>query len=134
MLVGASYREQVAPARTQPPSIAASLASLAANRAFVTLNLAMMAMIVAVTILNKSVLYYFKYFIGDDVAGQSALAWMGVVGAAAVPLWMLLQRLLGTRGCGSWPPASAWLGWCCSPARTSTGPRRCSSSWWRCRR
>ncbi|WP_204273320.1 hypothetical protein, partial [Stenotrophomonas maltophilia] len=25
-------------------------------------------------------------------------AWMGVVGAAAVPLWMLLQRLLGTRG------------------------------------
>ncbi|WP_163367842.1 MFS transporter, partial [Enterobacter hormaechei] len=66
--------------------------------AFVTLNLAMMAMIVAVTILNKSVLYYFKYFIGDDVAGQSALAWMGVVGAAAVPLWMLLQRLLGTRG------------------------------------
>ncbi|WP_204270817.1 hypothetical protein, partial [Escherichia coli] len=63
--------------RAQPPSIAASLASLAANRAFVTLNLAMMAMIVAVTILNKSVLYYFKYFIGDDVAGQSALAWMG---------------------------------------------------------
>ncbi|MBB4840669.1 GPH family glycoside/pentoside/hexuronide:cation symporter [Sphingomonas kyeonggiensis] len=97
MLVGASYREQVVPVRAQPPSIAASLRSLAANRAFVTLNLAMMAMIVAVTILNKSVLYYFKYFVGDAVAGQSALAWMGVVGAAAVPLWMLLQRLLGTR-------------------------------------
>lgn len=98
MLVGATYREQVVPVRTQPPSIAASLRSLAANRAFVTLNLAMMAMIVAATILNKSVLYYFKYFVGDDVAGQSALAWMGVVGAAAVPLWMLLQHLLGTRG------------------------------------
>lgn len=97
MLVGASYREQVIPAPSQPPSILASLRSLAANRAFVTLNLAMMAMIVAVTILNKSVLYYFKYFVGDDVAGQSALAWMGVVGAAAVPLWMLLQRGLGTR-------------------------------------
>ncbi|HWU93942.1 MAG TPA: MFS transporter, partial [Sphingomonas sp.] len=97
MLVGASYQEQVVPLRAQPPSIAASLKSLAANRAFVTLNLAMMAMIVAVTILNKSVLYYFKYFVGDAVAGQSALAWMGVVGAAAVPLWMLLQRLLGTR-------------------------------------
>jgi GPH family glycoside/pentoside/hexuronide:cation symporter len=98
LLVGASYREQVVPARVEPPSLAASLRSLAANRAFVTLNLAMMAMIVAVTILNKSVLYYFKYFVGDDVAGQSALAWMGVVGAAAVPLWMLLQRGLGTRG------------------------------------
>ncbi len=98
ILVGASYHEQVVPARTQPPGIAASLKSLAANRAFVTLNLAMMAMIVATTILNKSVLYYFKYFVGDDVAGQNALAWMGVVGAAAVPLWMLLQRRLGTRG------------------------------------
>lgn len=98
MLVGANYREQIVPARTAPPSILASLKSLAANRAFVTLNLAMMAMIVAVTILNKSVLYYFKYFVGDDVAGQSALAWMGVVGAAAVPAWMLLQRWLGTRG------------------------------------
>ncbi len=97
MLVGASYREQVVPARTQPPSIAAGLRSLAANRAFVTLNLAMMAMILATTMLSKSVLYYFKYFVGDDVAGQNALAWMGVVGAAAVPLWMLLQRLLGTR-------------------------------------
>lgn len=95
--VGASYREQVVPARAEPPSLLASLRSLAANRAFVTLNLAMMAMIVAVTALNKSVLYYFKYFLGDDVAGQSALAWMGVVGAAAVPLWMLLQRGLGTR-------------------------------------
>lgn len=98
ILVGASYREQVVPVRTDPPSLAASLRSLATNRAFVTLNLAMMAMIVAVTILNKSVLYYFKYFVGDAVAGQSALAWMGVVGAAAVPLWMLLQRGLGTRG------------------------------------
>jgi Na+/melibiose symporter-like transporter len=97
VLVGASYREDAVPASAPPPSLRAALASLAANRAFVTLNLAMMAMIVAVTVLNKSVLYYFKYFLGDEVAGQGALAWMGLVSAGAVPLWMLLQRSLGTR-------------------------------------
>jgi GPH family glycoside/pentoside/hexuronide:cation symporter len=97
MLVGATYREDAVPAAPAPPSVRASVASLIANRAFVTLNLAMMAMIVAVTVLNKSVLYYFKYFLGSDDAGQSALAWMGVVSAVAVPAWMLLQRVLGTR-------------------------------------
>ncbi len=97
IVVGANYREQIAPVRAAPPALGASLRSLAANRAFVTLCLAMMAAIVAITMLNKSVLYYFKYFLGDDVAGQSALAWMGVVGTAAVPFWMLLQRRAGAR-------------------------------------
>lgn len=97
VLVGITYREEHTPAAAPPPSIRAALAALAANRAFVTLNLAMMAMIVAVTVLNKSVLYYFKYFLGDDAAGQVALGWMGVMSACAVPLWMLLQRRIGTR-------------------------------------
>ena len=97
LLVGATYREEVAPTPAPPPSIMASLRSLFGNRAFVTLNLAMMAMIVAVTVLNKSVLYYFKYFLGDDAAGQSALAWMGLVSGVAVPVWMALQRGMGTR-------------------------------------
>lgn len=97
LLVGASYREDTLPVPRMSPTLRASLASLAANRAFVTLNLAMMAMIVAVTVLNKSVLYYFKYFLDSDAEGQSALAWMGVVSAAALPGWMLLQRWLGTR-------------------------------------
>ncbi|TFI57820.1 MFS transporter [Sphingomonas parva] len=97
MLVGATYRDETPPAASEPQSIRAALASLAANRAFVTLNLAMMAMIVAVSVLNKSVLYYFKYFLGDDAAGQSALAWMGLVSAIAVPFWMVVQRPLGTR-------------------------------------
>jgi len=97
ILVGATYRDEVATPPAPRPSIAASLKSLAANRAFVTLNLAMMAMIVAVTVLNKSVLYYFKYFLQDEAAGQTALAWMGLVSAIAVPVWMLLQRRIGTR-------------------------------------
>jgi sugar (glycoside-pentoside-hexuronide) transporter len=95
--VGLSYREADVPERREPVPVWAALRSIAANRAFVTLNLAMMAMIVAVTILNKSVLYYFKYFLGDEGGGQLALASMSVVSAVSVPLWMLLQRRLGTR-------------------------------------
>lgn len=97
LLVGITFRD-VAPPETGPrPSVRASLASLLANRAFVTLNAAMMAMIVGVTMLNKSVLYYFKYFLGDEAAGQLALGSMMAVSAVAVPLWMLVARAIGTR-------------------------------------
>jgi GPH family glycoside/pentoside/hexuronide:cation symporter len=75
----------------------AALLSLAGNRAFVTLNLAMMAMIVAITILHKSVLYYFKYLLDDPDAGQLALASMGLISAVAVPVWVILGRLAGLR-------------------------------------
>ena len=98
ILVGRTYREAEDVHVGKPSSLKAALASLAANRAFVTLNLAMMAMIVAITVLNKSVLYYFKYFIGDESGGQLALAAMGLVSAIAVPLWMLLARPIGLRG------------------------------------
>ena len=97
LLVGRTYREAAVPVRREPVAVRAALASLASNRAFVTLNLAMMAMIVAITILNKSVLYYFKYLLDDPEAGQLALASMGLVSAVAVPLWMLLSRVVGLR-------------------------------------
>jgi GPH family glycoside/pentoside/hexuronide:cation symporter len=97
IVVGLTYREEDAPPPAEPVPIAAALRSLAGNRAFVTLCLAMMAMIVAVTMLNKSVLYYFKYFLDDASGGELALATMGVVSAAAVPAWMALARALGLR-------------------------------------
>lgn len=97
VLVGATYRDASHDTRPAPATIREALISLAWNRAFVFLNLAMMAMIVAVTVLNKSVLYYFKYMIGNENAGQLALASMGVVSAAAVPAWMFLGRFLGLR-------------------------------------
>ena len=96
-IVGATFRETGAPPPLAPPSVRSALVSLAANRAFVTLNLAMMAMIIGVTVLNKSVLYYFKYFLEDESGGQLALASMGIVSAIAVPGWMLLARAVGTR-------------------------------------
>lgn len=96
-IVGRTYRE-IAPF-TAPEAIPVRLAlkSLMANRAFVTLNAAMMAMIVAITILNKSVLYYFKYALGDADGGQLALASMGAVSAIAIPLWMGMRNIFGLR-------------------------------------
>jgi GPH family glycoside/pentoside/hexuronide:cation symporter len=97
MLVGGTYREATQPHRPLPADVRSLMLSLARNRSFVTLNAAMMAMIVAITLLGKSVLYYFKYLLNDLDAGQLALAWMGLVSAIAIPLWMLLGRYVGLR-------------------------------------
>ena len=97
MLIGATYREAAEPRRPLPGSVRAALISLARNNAFVALNAAMMAVIVAMTVLSKSVLYYFKYLLAVPHAGEIALAWMGLVGGIAIPLWMLLGRFVGLR-------------------------------------
>jgi len=97
VLVGATYREAAVPHRPQPSDVRAMVLSLARNRSFVALNAAMMAMIVAITVLSKSVLYYFKYLLNDPDAGQLALASMGLVSGIAIPLWMLLGRAVGLR-------------------------------------
>ena len=97
MLVGLTYRDLGQLDRPPPASLKAALLSLARNRAFVALNAAMLSMIVAVTVLGKSVLYYFKYLLNDPQAGQLALASMGVVSAIAIPLWMVAGRFLGLR-------------------------------------
>jgi GPH family glycoside/pentoside/hexuronide:cation symporter len=96
-VVGGTYRERVTISRPPPQSIRAALLSLARNRAYVSLNAATMAMIVAITVLGKSVLYYFKYVLGDLGAGQLALALMFTVSAIAIPAWMLLGRFVGLR-------------------------------------
>ena len=97
VIVGATYREATEPHRPAPRNLKATLLSLARNRAFVALNAATMAMIVAITVLGKSVLYYFKYLLNDPDAGQLALASMGLVSGIAIPLWMLLGRYVGLR-------------------------------------
>jgi len=97
VLVGATYRDGTLPHRPQPHDLKAMIVSLARNRAFVALNAAMMAMIVAITMLSKSVLYYFKYLLNDPDAGQLALASMGLVSGIAIPIWMLVGRYVGLR-------------------------------------
>lgn len=97
VVVGGSYRDAAHAEHRTPATLRDALLSLARNMAFVTLSAAMMAMIVAITVLNKSVLYYFKYLLNDPDAGQLALASMGLVSGIAIPLWMLLGRLVGLR-------------------------------------
>lgn len=98
--VAATIVERVVPAAPPRPIaglFADSLRSLAANRAFVSLMAAVVCMTFAATVFGKSVLYYFKYVVGDEGAGQGALAVMGIAGGVAVPLWMALGKQLGAR-------------------------------------
>jgi GPH family glycoside/pentoside/hexuronide:cation symporter len=97
ILVGVTYRDQSRPERPPAADLRATLLSLARNRAFVALNAAMLTMIVAVTILGKSVLYYFKYVLSDFEAGQVALASVNAVGAIAILCWMFASRYFGLR-------------------------------------
>ncbi|HEX5182219.1 MAG TPA: MFS transporter [Allosphingosinicella sp.] len=96
LLVGMTYRETVESPARPVPSLAA-LFSLWRNRAFVTLIAAMVAMIVAVTMINKSVLYLFKYLANDADAGQLTLAAMALVSAISIPMFMLVSRVTGLR-------------------------------------
>jgi GPH family glycoside/pentoside/hexuronide:cation symporter len=97
LVVGVTYRETAEAHRPPPASIKSALLSLAGNRAFIALNAAIMAVIVAMTVLSKSVLYYFKYILQVPHAGEVALAWMGLAGGIAIPLWMLVGRFVGLR-------------------------------------
>lgn len=96
-LVGLTYRETARVAAPRPIPVATALGSLVRNRAFVSLMAAMLAMIVAITLLSKSVLYLFKYVIGDASAGELALAAMALVSTLAVPAWMVAARWTGVR-------------------------------------
>ncbi|GAA0738776.1 MFS transporter [Sphingomonas japonica] len=89
--LGLKARERVGPAIT-PPKALIGAAGFARNRAFVTLMIAMLSMIVATTVLSKSILYYYKYVIGDGDAAHVGLAAMSIAGGVAIPLWMLAGK------------------------------------------
>ncbi|MDE2562026.1 MAG: MFS transporter [Sphingomonadales bacterium] len=95
--VGLAYREDDVPRAIKTVPLARTMLLAWRNRAFVTLGAAMTAMIVAVSMLDKSVLYYFKYSLGDESAGRLALGAMMAVSAVAVPVWFLASRRIGIR-------------------------------------
>jgi len=99
LIVGSQFRDGCLPSRGRAHvnSMRKALAGVLSNRAFMTLCGAMMAMIVAITMVNKAVLYYFKYSIGDPTAGPLALASMMAVSAVGVPTWMFVSRRVGVR-------------------------------------
>ncbi|GAA4019005.1 MFS transporter [Sphingomonas swuensis] len=97
MLVGRLQLEVEPASSKRPASISSAFSSLLHNRAFVSLVAAMAAMVIGATLLNKSVLYFFKYAVGQPEGGQLALASMALVSTVAVPCWMLLARAVGLR-------------------------------------
>ncbi|MDE2341240.1 MAG: MFS transporter, partial [Alphaproteobacteria bacterium] len=97
IVVGLSYRDDALPPEHQAHTMPALLHAAFRNRAFTTLCGAMMAMTIAVTVLNKSVLYFFKYSVGDQNIGQLTLGSMMTMSAVAVPFWTFCARQIGVR-------------------------------------
>jgi len=97
ILVGAVWAVPEGQTPPAPPATLRVLVHAWADRGFVTLGVAMMAMIIAGTMIDKAVLYYFKYHLHDQSAGELALAWMMATGAVAVPAWMALSARTASR-------------------------------------
>ena len=79
----------------QAPNARAALTAAWHSRAFVNLAGALLTMTMASTMIDKTVLYYFKYHLQDQQAGELTLGWMMGIGALAVPGWMALARVIG---------------------------------------
>lgn len=104
LFVGATYRDAACPGpagksrdMNTTRTVKSLLVALAGNRSFLFVAGAMITMIIGVTMVSKTVLYYFTYALGSTRAGELTLADMTLVGLVAVPLWMLLERRIGTR-------------------------------------
>lgn len=95
--VGLAYRDDARPAPAHAVTLTHAVRDIWRNPAFLVVGASMVAMIIAVTVLDKSVLYYFKYQLGDQSAGQHALGWMMAVGGIAIPVWLALSRLVTLR-------------------------------------
>ncbi|MEQ1510737.1 MAG: MFS transporter, partial [Sphingopyxis sp.] len=97
VMVGLTYRDDARPAPAHAVTVVQAMRDIWRNPAFLVVSGAMVAMIIAVTVLDKSVLYYFKYQLGDQSAGQRALGWMRAVGGVAIPALLLLSRAVTLR-------------------------------------
>ncbi|MEQ1687397.1 MAG: MFS transporter [Sphingopyxis sp.] len=95
--VGLTYRDDARPAPASDVSLSHAVRDIWRNPAFLVVGASMAAMIIAVTVLDKSVLYYFKYQLGNQAAGQHALGWMMAVGGIAIPAWLALSRIITLR-------------------------------------
>ena len=84
------------------PRILPALRALSRNRAFVALNIAAATASAATALTSQSVLYFFRYVLGDLQGGPRTLAGMAVSSLIAVPVWTFLARAYGAR--------TAWIG------------------------
>lgn len=100
-------REPSEPSQTEPvPRLADYWRAILPNRAFWTVMAGIVAAIVCSTVLGKSVLYYFKYYLHDEGASRTALSLSAATGLIALPAWMFVTRLIGKRA--TWFVGAAW--------------------------
>lgn len=87
-----------------PPSAGASVGSLLKNRAFILVFLGVLLFTGCYAVLNKSIVYIFKYDIGDRDAARWALSAIAVAGILGPAVWVPLthrtsKRFVWIAGC-----------------------------------
>lgn len=80
--------------------------AVATNRAFWVLMLGVTIGATASTALGKSVLYYFKYIVGDEAGARYALSLKALSALAIIPCWVFVTRFIGKQA--AWVSASLW--------------------------
>lgn len=71
--------------------------TLRSNRAFWIVMIEVTCVVGCMTAFNKSILYYFKYYLTDPAAAHWALTCDSAAGLVILPAWMLVERYLGKR-------------------------------------
>lgn len=89
-----------------PANLAEYWSALRDNRALWALLAGVCAGVVCSTALGKSILYYFKYNLGNEDGGRIALSIVAASGLVIVPVWMAVSRWIGKRN--AWFAAIAW--------------------------
>jgi GPH family glycoside/pentoside/hexuronide:cation symporter len=106
-LVFLATREPERSAQAEPvPRPADYWHAIRHNHAFWAVMAGIVAAIVCSTVLGKSVLYYFKYYLSDEASSRTALALSAVSGLLIIPAWVLVTRYIGKRS--AWFAATTW--------------------------
>ncbi|MBB4612855.1 MFS transporter [Novosphingobium taihuense] len=75
----------------------AALGTVFKNRAFLLLVSGLLFATFNTTVLSKSMIYYFKYVVGDESASRGALTFATTAAFVLVPIWATLGRFFGKR-------------------------------------
>lgn len=92
--------------QVRPLGVSGYWRALAHNRALWTMLIAVSTGTVCATALGKSVLYYFKYYIGNEAAASTTLAICAASGLIFVPVWLAAIKRIGKRN--AWFAAIGW--------------------------
>lgn len=83
--------------RDHLPKSFASFVSIARNRAFMLLIGGLLFATLNTTVISKSMIYYFKYVVGNEAESRAALTFATSAAFILVPAWAWAARRLGKR-------------------------------------